>query len=91
MCQGDLLAPHTPCVHGVAEVRVPRADDVDLIWIWRIHKTELKVFFSGVTEKTTHIAGDGERRAHHAIQRPSLNLGVHSGVSCVKHRQKKEC
>lgn len=77
----DLLAPHAPRIHGVAEILVVSADDVDLNGIlWHLN-TEFEFFFEVLVGKAAGVAGNGEQRAHHTVQRPSRRFSGHSGFS----------
>lgn len=81
MCKRDLLVPHALRIHGVAEQLVVSADDVNFILIgWHLN-TEFKFFVSEHVGKAAGVAGNGELRAHHAIQRPSRRFSADSGFS----------
>lgn len=81
MCESDLLLPHALEIHGVAEKPVVGADDVDFVWTpWHLN-TEFKFFVNVHVGKAAGVAGNGEQRARHAIQRPSRCLSVDSGFS----------
>lgn len=81
--QRDVAVLHAAQKHGVAEIIVAGADDVEAGggragW-W--YEAELKVLGGVWVGEAAHVASDGEPGALDAVQGPRLRLGDHLGPS----------
>lgn len=80
MFQRNVLRIHTFRINVIAETSFLAADDVEGRFS-RHHETEFKFFSRAVVGEPTHIAEDGEPRAHNAVQRSNRRYSENSGFS----------
>lgn len=81
MFDRHLIVSYTRHKTSIAKAWVFGAHDINsAIELCRIFHADLKIFFRIGVGKSTCVAGDGEQRANHTIQGPSLYLSVHFGL-----------
>lgn len=80
--QLDVAVPHATRIHGIAEISVAGADDVERgRRVQRGVEAVIKGLVGVVAREAAHVARDGERGAQRAVQGPPLCLSEHFGAA----------